>query len=162
MAGIMKGMVYMKIEKTLIISVLILILSISTFAQDLNQLDWLNDLDGKSAATYGDAVKIFAIQTSGRSSSFRADSSLLEKSGIALDGYSEGEELSRGMLAKMTARYLDLGGSLMYMVFGAERYAFKACVAEGIMRGDASENDIISGPELVEVLGRVSEIRGDR
>ena len=62
----------------------------------------------------------------------------------------------------MTAGYLDLCGSLMYMISGAERYAFRACVAEGIMRGDGSENDVISGPELVEVLGRVSEIRGGR
>lgn len=150
----------MKIERTSVIISFVLFFCISAFAQDLNQLEWLNDLDSKSTATYGDAVKIFAMQTSGRSSSFKADSSLLEKSGIALDGYSESENLSRGMLAKMTARYLDLGGSLMYMISGAERYAFRACVAEGIMRGDGSENDVISGPELVEILGRVSEIRG--
>lgn len=155
------GASIMKIKKLFILLPLLFIF-ISANSQDLNQLEWLNDLDGKSSATYGDAVRIFAMQTSGRSSSFKADSSLLGKSGIVLDGYSEGEELSKGMLAKMAARYLDLGGSLMYLVFGTERYAFRACAAYGIMRGDASENDIISGPELVEVLGRVSEIRGGR
>jgi len=148
--------------KQLFILLPVLFFSISAYSQDVNQLEWLSDLDSKSRATYGDAVKIFAMQTSGRSSSFRTDSSLLEKSGIALDGYSESEELSKGMLAKMTARYLDLGGSIMYMIFGTERYAFRACASYGLMRGDGSENDVVSGPELVEVLGRVSEIKGGR
>jgi len=151
-----------RIKQLLIILSVILFFSITSFAQDASQLEWLSDLDEKPAATYGDAVKIFALQTSGKSSSFKADSALLEKKGIALDGYVEGEELSRGMLAKMTARYLDLGGSIMYMIFGTERYACSACIAYGIMRPDGSSNDVISGPELVEVLARVSEVKGGR
>jgi len=148
-------------KHVLLYSVMILMLSVLTFAQNVSQIDWLSDLDSRKTATYGDAVKIYALQTTGRYSTFRSDSSLLEKKGIALAGYAEGDELSKGMLSKMTARYLDLGGSIMYSIFGTERYAFRACIANGIMRADGSENDIISGPELVEVLGRVSEIKGE-
>lgn len=152
----------MKIKHIIIVLSFILFSGIFSFAQDVNQLEWLSDLDGKSIATYGDAVKIFALQTSGKSSLFRADSTLLERNGIALDGYMESEELSKGMLAKMAAGYLDLGGSLMYIIFGTERYAYRACIAYGIMRADGSENDLISGPELVEVLGKVSEMKGGK
>lgn len=152
----------MRIKALIILLSAILFYGLTSFAQDVNQIEWLSELDGKSAATYGDAVKIFALQSSGRSSSFRADSAMLEKRGVALDGYTEGEELSKGMLAKMTARYLDLGGSIMYLIFGTERYAYRACVAYGIMRENGSENDLISGPELVEVIGKISDMKGGK
>ena len=148
--------------KTAVLFSSIIFFSAVLSAQDMGQLEWLSSLDSKSSATYGDAVKLFAYQAEGKSSNFTLDSAALGRRGLALDGYSESEELSRGMLAKMTARYLDLGGSLMYIIFKTERYAFRACVAGGIMRGDGSENDLISGPELVEVMNRISEVKGGR
>ncbi len=152
----------MKIINSLLVLFFIVITSGISFAQDVSQIEWLGDLDGKSAATYSDAVKMFSFQTTGKASSFAIDSAMIGKNGIALDGYAENKTLSKGMLAKMTARYLGLGGSLMYMIFGTERYAYRACVAYGIMRENGSENDIISGPELVEVMAKVSERKGDR
>ncbi len=146
----------MRIKHIIIVLSFILFSGIFSFAQDVSQLDWLSDLDGKSVATYGDAVRLFALQEGKKSAV------ALTGTGIELEDYSQGDSLTKGMLAKMTARYLDLGGSLMYMIFGTERYAYRACIAYGIMRADGSENDLISGPELVEVMGKISEMKGGK
>jgi len=144
-----------KINSMLLAIIMIFGLIINLPAQDMGQIEWLSDLDQKKTAVYGDAIRLFALQEG------RQSVKPLTGTGIELDGYSQGDTLTKGMLAKMTARYLDLGGSIMYSIFGTERYAFRACIANGIMRADGSENDIISGPELLEVIGRVSEIKGE-
>jgi len=144
-----------KINSMLLAIIMIFGLIINLPAQDMGQIEWLSDLDQKKTAVYGDAIRLFALQEG------RHSVKPLTGTGIELDGYSQGDTLTKGMLAKMTARYLDLGGSIMYSIFGTERYAFRACIANGIMRADGSENDIISGPELLEVIGRVSEIKGE-
>jgi hypothetical protein len=146
----------MRIKHIIIVLSFILFSGIFSFAQDVSQLDWLSDLDGKSVATYGDAVRLFALQEGKKSAV------ALTGTGIELEDYSQGDSLTKGMLAKMTARYLDLGGSLKYMIFGTERYAYRACIAYGIMRAAGSENDLISGPELVEVMGKISEMKGGK
>ena len=146
----------MKKLSLLISAVLMFILSTASFAQDMNQIEFLSSLDQKQTATYGDAIRLFALQEGKKSAE------VLTGTGIELGGYSQGDTLTKGMLAKMTARYLDLGGSLMYLIFGTERYAYRACIAYGIMREDGSENDIISGPELVEVMGKISDMKGGK
>lgn len=61
----------------------------------------------------------------------------------------------------MTAKYLDLKGSFMYNLFGTERYALKACIAEDIMDADSSGSDLMSGADLIEVLGRIALVKGE-
>ncbi len=146
----------MKVYSILISALFTFILSTVSFAQDVSQIEFLSLLDKKQTATYGDAIRLFALQEGKKSAE------ALTGTGIELGGYSQGDTLTRGMLAKMTAHYLDLGGSLMYLIFGTERYAYRACIAYGIMRGGGSENDIISGPELVEVMGKISDMKGGK
>jgi len=52
--------------------------------------------------------------------------------------------------------------SLLYNITRAKRYAFRLCVSEGIMKFNGSEYDKISGSELIEVVSKVSEKKGDR
>ena len=42
-------------------------------------------------------------------------------------------------------------------LLGREGYAFRACVAHGIMDHDGSEWDKISGEELIEIMSKVTE-----
>jgi hypothetical protein len=62
----------------------------------------------------------------------------------------------------MAARFLNLKQSLMYNIFGIERYAYRACLADNLFSGDGSENDLISGSELIELFSRVNEFRSGR
>jgi hypothetical protein len=68
--------------------------------------------------------------------------------------------MRKGVAARLLARYLGLTDSLLYDIFGSERYAFRACVAAGIMVADGSEWDAVSGEELLEIMRRVAEISG--
>ena len=62
----------------------------------------------------------------------------------------------------MVVRFLKLDDSLLYNITRAKRYAFRLCVSEGIMKFNGSEYDKISGSELIEVVSKVSEKKGDR
>jgi hypothetical protein len=133
-----------------------------SFSQDTSQIAFLSELDNKTTATYGDALTLFRFQTG----------AIVPKAGAAvpkkkapvtagneifmLSGYSESDTLTRGMAALMTAKYLDLGGSFMYLIFGTERYAYRACIANGIMISEG----IISGPELLELFSKIDEYKG--
>ena len=143
----------------LLLTVLSLLFS-SAYAQDMNQLDFIHSLDRKASATYGDAVKLFTASTGGRAGNFASESAWLNEQGIALE-YSEDAPLTRGMAALMAARYLNLKGSFMYLLLGSERYAYRACIADSLMPGDASEFDKLTGPELLELISLISDKKGE-
>jgi len=125
------------------IAAALVFISAALFSQA--SIEKMSDIDRKAAATYGDAVTLFKAET---------------KKDIYLD-YKNDATLTRGMVALMTAKYLDLKGSFMYNLFGTERYAVRACIAEGIMDEDSSGNDIMSGADLIEVLGRIALVKGE-
>jgi len=138
---------------------LILALSLSTAnAQQPGNLNFINDLAEKGAATFGDAVTFFILIDNKKPGGFNRNLAILNKSKIAT-GITEGEAsvLTRGTLSLMIARRLDLKDSLFYAMTGASRYAFRACVAADIMDINASEWDTLSGEELIEIMAIVSE-----
>lgn len=139
--------------------ILTLLILPSAYAQDMNQLDFIHSLDSKASAAYGDAVKIFSASAGGRGGDFTSESAFLNEQGLALK-YNEDAPLTRGMAALMTARYLNLKGSFMYLIFKSERYAYRACIASSLMPGDASEFDKLSGPELLELMSLISDRKG--
>ena len=140
----------MKFIKVFSINILLLmILSAVGVGQDISQITFINELDGKSSATYSDALSMFRFQA-GASNSYM------------LSGYSDDSKLTKGMVSLMAARFLNLKQSLMYNIFGIERYAYRACLADNLFSGDGSENDLISGSELIELFSRVNEFRSGR
>ena len=148
-----------KYRKYFIVLFILLIFS-SAYAQDMNQLNFIHSLDSKGAATYGDAVKLFAASTGAKTGSFASESALLNEQGLALN-YEEDAPLTRGMAALMTAKYLNLKGSFMYLIFNIERYAYRACIADSLMPGNGSEFDKLSGPELLELMSLISDKKGE-
>ena len=118
-----------------------LFMSAALFSQA--SIDRINSIDKKTTAVYGDAVALFKAETS---------------KNVYLD-YKDDAPLTRGMVALMAAKYLDLKGSFMYNIFGTERYAVKACVAENIMDANSSSSDLMSGADLLEVLGRIALVK---
>lgn len=137
-------------------------------AGNMENLNYINSLDGKKQALVSDAVKMFLLETGSDLPSSSPDYKALEKKGIksaSLYKSREKEDLKKGTLALFAAQYLDLGDSLIYDLldtFGiqSERYAFSACAAAGIMPADGSAGDRISGSELLQIMTRVSEIKG--
>jgi len=119
-------------------------------AVDIQQIMFINELDTKSVATYADAFRIFRFQVR----IIKGSKSYL------LKGYLDEFPLTKGMASLMAARFLQLNNSLMYKIFETERYAYRECVAEKFFSADGSENDIMSGPELIELFTKVGEFKG--
>ena len=118
--------------------------------QNMPQITFLSELDGKKTATYGDALRMFGFKAGADSGAY------------SLKGYSEYSKLTRGMVSLMTARHLKLNDSLMYRIFDIERYAYRACLAEKFFSRDGSENDVMTGPQLIELFGKIYEFKGRR
>lgn len=151
----------MKIVKTYsILFFSFLILSIQGFSQDVTQITFINELDSKIQATYGDALIVFKLH-SGSTAALKKGKSTAGDT-FTLSGYTESDILTKGMASLMTARYLNLGGSFLYLIFGTERYAYKACIANKIFAPGGSESDKMTGPELIELLSRISDLKGGK
>lgn len=132
-------------------------LAVPVYSQDMGSIAFINDLASKKEASYGDAVRLFAQTAGRRSAGFKADHQFLLDQKIAWgNSYAENEPLRRGTLALLTARYLKLDDSLMFTIFKIRRYAVTACAANGIMPADGGEWDVLSGAELIEVMGIIS------
>jgi len=129
-------------------------LSSGGYSQDITQVTFLSELDNKPVATYGDALILFKLEFGGAAAS--------KKNTVSLDGYIESDLLTKGMASKMTAESLKLGGSFMYLIFGSERYSYRACIANGLFSEGGSENDKMTGPELIELLSRISDMKGGK
>ncbi len=145
----------------LLLAAILLLAGFPAAAQDAGSLAFVNQLDDKASATWGDAVRFFVLTMGGQSAGFRKDIQFLNSRGISTNiGLAEGDTLRKGAAALMVARYLKLSDSLWYSIFGTQRYAFRACASAGIMPANGSERDIISGPELIEIMRITGEMSG--
>ena len=114
--------------------------------QDVAVIMFINELDVKKTATYGDALSMFGFQPANpQTGSYR------------LKSYEDDSPLTKGMASLMTARYLKLNNSLMYNFFGIERYAYRECWSNGLFDELKSENDRMSGPELIELFAKINK-----
>ena len=126
--------------------------------QKVATVEYLQNLSKSEHATVGDAVRLFSLQSGKGYKNFDAGLSSIKQEGILPEKqYDEQDNLSRGLLAFMVARYLKLSDSLWFNLFGAERYAYNACASAKIMPEGKSEWDRMSGPDLIEMLGKISE-----
>ena len=153
----------MKFVKIFYINILLLVvLSATGIGQDISQIIFLNELDNKSVATYADALRMFRFQVRTIPGADFDSEAYFHK------GYFDDLPLTKGMASLMIARILLLNNSFMYNIlynlfgFEIERYAYRACIAEKLFSADGSENDLMSGSELIELFSRVHEFRGKR
>ncbi|MBN1500105.1 MAG: hypothetical protein JW982_08120 [Spirochaetes bacterium] len=146
--------------KKLIISLIISASSV-IFAQNVNQINVIQEIDEKPAATYEDAVTMFMYELNQTPGTFERNAAFLKTKQIVKKDYAKETPLKRGMIAYMTAKHLNLKDSFMFALTKAERYAFRSCVSYGIMDVDGSENDLISGNELLEIFQKISDFRGE-
>ncbi len=142
--------------KRLFFFILLFSLTINLYSQD--SVTFINTLGEKERAAIGDAVTLFMHVTGRTPRGFQQVMVALKDAGVVTQTeYDQNAALRRGMLARMVARQMNLRGSLLYILFGTERYAYSACISEGVMDPGGSEWDILTGEELIETLSRMSE-----
>ena len=125
----------------------------------VKNVTFVHEIAEKDAVNFGDTVR-FLVLILGKepTNTLASDLAILKGAGITAGlQYAESIPMKKGMLALILADYLKLGDSLFYMIFKTQRYAFTACIANGIMDYDASEYDSVSGGELIEIMSKVSE-----
>ncbi|HPJ40096.1 MAG TPA: hypothetical protein PLT75_16775 [Spirochaetota bacterium] len=150
-------------KRILIPVVIMLLLTPLLYAQNMQQLQFIHQLADKQEATFNDAVTFMTIAIGLEPKDFSTNLQILKNRNIARGmSYNAVDPIRRGALSLMIARYLDLSDSLLYLIFGTERYAFRACVADGIMSNEGSEWDRLSGGELIEIMNIAIERAGGR
>ena len=149
-------------KKIPILSCILILFSIQAFSQNTTKnINFINEVADKDKTTFAEGVHFFVMVMGNKPGSFVKNIKFLNKEGIT-KGISLKKEspLRRGAFALMMARHLDLKDSLLYMIFKTERYAYRACITNGIMSHEGSEWDTLSGGELIEIMTKVSELTG--
>ena len=140
--------------KVLLLSALVFF-PLASAAEAVSSIEFLSALDAKVSASEGDAVSLLSFSLRGTSEGFLSDYAFLQSKGAVAPGeFSADAKLSRGDISLMIARLKRLDGSLMYKITGKARYAYRACVADGIMPSGRSEYDVLSGQELIEAVSK--------
>ncbi|HNV48146.1 MAG TPA: hypothetical protein PKJ16_13965 [Spirochaetota bacterium] len=159
--------------KRLFAAVCIIMLSLPVLAQDgasvkiyksrnpgeqgLGIIEFIAQVSSRDRVTCGDALNFFVMVIGREPGTFDENKAALKTAGIDAElGMGENDPVRKGDVALMAAEYLKLGDLAMYAIFKTKRYAFRACVANGIMDYAGSEWDRMSGAELIEVMNRVS------
>jgi hypothetical protein len=145
----------MKSLYTILLVTALALAALPVGAQENTSIAFINSLDAQKSATFSDAVTFMAYIETGSTKGFAGDLALLKKEGIVITEYGEKAPLKRGALAKIIALKAKLKDSLLFNIFHSERYAFRACVAAGIMPANRSEYDTLSGTELIEIMSRL-------
>ena len=123
-------------------------------------LDFTEKLGSKETVTLKDAVTFYMFALDKKPGNFQNDVNVLLKLGIlkkTKKKFEEGTPLRMGFLCNMIVRHLKLGDSMMYRIFKTDRYAYRVCVAENIVREGTSEWYKLSGEELIEIMSIVIE-----
>jgi hypothetical protein len=137
--------------KKLIIAVIVIIISVvfsfqgQAYAQAFDEIGFLDTLGKKNKANVSDALALFSL--------------VFEKKQPAKADTANNVPLKKGFIALKVAQYLNLTDSIIYTLFRKERYAFRVCAAHKLLNEDGSENDLMSGEELIEFLRLASEYK---
>lgn len=115
------------------------------FAQ-ADEVSYINELGKKKVATVNDGLNLYELVVDKKPFFGRVD----PKNNVPL---------KKGFIAYIVANNLKLSDSLLFRIFNTHRYAFRVCVAHDLLSGDASENDLMSGEELIEFMRLTSEYK---
>lgn len=141
--------------------IILIIISMPLLSQSMQDLSYIDSLAAKKTATNGDAVQLFLIVSGTPSTSYAAGLQQLQEAGIAKGlELEENNPLKKGTLALMSARYLELKGSVLFSILKIPRYAVTVCIANGIMDAEGGASQFLSGGELIEIMNNVAEMKG--
>jgi hypothetical protein len=140
----------------LLIAVLYSFGAINLQGQGLGSLDFIHRLGEKKTATMDDAFRLFLLTIDKDPGTFKNNMTVLNKMGLVKrTDYAKDDPVKRGVVAYIVAKHLKLKDSFMFLIFGSQRYAHRACAADDIMTFNQGLGDLLSGDELIEIMGIV-------
>jgi len=103
---------------------------------------------------------LYLVEGEDRGVTFEQKQQLLRVKGILPGEWdlSATEPVRKGTLALMLCRALDIKGGLFMRLLGGRRYAYREAVYLELMQG-GSEREYLTGPEVVDVMGRVARMK---
>lgn len=117
------------------------------------EIRYIDRLSQKKETTAEDFLIVYTLQQGDNYQKFS-----YERKALAQKGYVDEDQLvakdsplGRQEVAAILARKLDLRDSLFYLITGWERYAYRACVAAGIMSHGQNPYAVLTGAELIEI-----------
>ncbi len=106
------------------------------------------------------SMMLYLVECEDRGKTFEQKQQLLQSKGILPDDLdlSATEPVRKGTLALMLCRALDIKGGLFMRLVGGTRYAYREAVYLELMQG-GSEREYLTGPEVVDIMGRVARMK---
>jgi len=120
------------------------------------------DLSQKTWCTNDEACSLILMLMEGEDSCRNFDERIvaLAAKGLADAGWdiAADQPVTKGTLAYMLCRALDIRGGVMMHLLNNRRYSYRQAVAEGLMVKGA-EWEPLTGPEVVGIIGRAARIK---
>ena len=149
--------------------ILVAAIALGSFAQDAqdpvpeaeaSQTRFLRKMYATDRTSYGDAARLVHSLVKGEHSTdgFDQIDGDLKRRGVADPSWSLGEndKLTRGVLAYMLVKALDIKGGATMRIFGvSERYALRETNYRKLLTGKF-RGEFVSGRELIDVIQRAS------
>lgn len=124
---------------------------------------FLYELSNKKYCSTDDAYRgmLYFVDGTDTSSNFQERTARVKMHGLVKDNWKHAaqEPITKGKVAYMFARALELPGGVMYNVTDAcPRYALRELIYKDIIK-IGSEGEKVSGAEYVGILGRADDYR---
>ena len=143
-------------------SVILLVISTLGAQQPIVDNDSISEVAEAKEVNWGAFISLLSeileeTEPSGRSFSSRIET-LQQKEIIPANwALTESESLTRGQLSYVLVKVYKLKGSFMNSFFPSGRYSYQLLADKGIMPPRRSENDRLSGDEVLEAIRRLDE-----
>lgn len=132
---------------------------------DVQMMRYIDKIEKKRSVTMDDGLLLITYMINKKApKNFKQRLTLIKKQKLLPDDYEvkPGDRFTRGHLAMIIARYLNLKGSILYYFFPNRRYSYRLLVYHGLMIPNKSEFDNLSGEEFIEIIRRVDEFKTKR
>ena len=125
--------------------------------------EFFYELTNKQYCTTDDAYRgvLYFVDGTDSSANFQERAARVQMHGLVKKNWEHNPQapISKGKVAYMFARALELPGGVMYNITNASvRYALRELIYHDIIKG-GSEGDKVSGAEYVGILGRADDYR---
>lgn len=133
--------------------------------RDVNSAELAYSLSNQTWCSNDEACSMMLQMVDGADAytNFEQRYEALAGKGLACSGWNlKGtDRVTKGTLAYMVCKALDLRGGVMMHLLPVRRYAYREAVVQKLMfRG--SECEPLTGPEVVAILGRAERMRQDK
>ncbi len=138
-------------------TILLICLLISSLPLFSGQIEFIYSLESKEEIVYEDLVTMFCYLTGhDASDDYEAKLAYLsERIDKLPQQKGRTDRVTLGDFSLLAVQYLNLNGGILYTISRSGRYALRELIYRGILSGNLSEYELLTGTSLLNLVQKV-------